>query len=595
MNARKFFLIAMLFVLAIVAVACATPTPTPMPIPTPIPPTAAPKPTDAPKATEAPKPTVAPTKAAEPTKPPAAAFDVKAALDKYFSALPDGFSTIQPAAVKDQMAATKVFILDLREANEVATDGYIDGSVVISVRSFLKNLDKLPAKDQPIITTCAGGHRGAMAMATLQMLGYTNVKSMAGGIRGWKTANLPVVMTGTPAMPVAGKAPEVDKDLFAAFDKYFSALPDGWGTIQATAAKDQMAATKVTILDVREASEFATGYIEGSLNISIRSLLKSDKLPSDKATPIIATCASGHRGAMAMMALQMLGYTNVKAMVNGINAWKAANLPVVGGAPAAAAFDLKATFDKYFAALPDGFGLIQPAAMKDQMGATKVFVLDMREASEITTNGFVEGAVNIPTRTLMKNLDKLPAKNQPIIVMCGSGVRSPLGMASLQLLGYTNVKSLAGGFGAWKAANLPVATGTPAAPVAGKAPDVDKDLLAALDKWFTALPDGYGGVAPAAAKDQMAATKVTLIDVREASEIASGGKIEGSISIPVRTLIKSLDKLPADKAAPIIVTCASGHRGMFSIMALQMLGYTNVKNISGGVNAWKAANLPVVQ
>ena len=260
------------------------------------------------------------------------------------------------------------------------------------------------------------------------------------------------------------------------------------------------------------------------------------------------------------------------------------------------AFDLKTGLDKYFSALPDGFGTIAPAAAKDQMAATKVYLLDMREPSEITTNGYVDGAVNIPTRTLMKNLDKLPAKDQPIIVMCGSGVRSSFGMASLQLLGYTNVKSLAGGFGAWKAANLAVKTdGKPADAVAGKAPTVDADLLAALDKWFTALPDGYGGVAPAAANDQMKATKVTVIDVREASEVAANGSIEGSLKIPVRTLIKSLDKLPTDKTAPIIITCASGHRGMFSMMALQMLGYTNVKNITGGMNAWIAANLPVVK
>jgi rhodanese-related sulfurtransferase len=259
------------------------------------------------------------------------------------------------------------------------------------------------------------------------------------------------------------------------------------------------------------------------------------------------------------------------------------------------AFDLKTGLDKYFSALPEGFGLIAPAAAKDQMAATKVFLIDMREASEITTNGYVEGAVNIPTRTLMKNLDKLPAKDQPIIVMCGSGVRSSFGMASLQLLGYTNVKGLTGGFGAWKTANLPVVTGAPAAPAAGKAASVDADLLAALDKWFTALPDGFGGVAPAAANDQMKATKVTVIDVREASEVAANGSIEGSIKIPVRTLIKSLDKLPADKTAPIIITCASGHRGMFSMMALQMLGYTNVKNITGGLNAWIAAGLPVVK
>jgi rhodanese-related sulfurtransferase len=292
-----------------------------------------------------------------------------------------------------------------------------------------------------------------------------------------------------------------------------------------------------------------------------------------------------------LQTLQLLGYTNVKSIAGGFNAWKAANLPVAG-APAAA-FDMQATLDKYFSALPDGWGTIAPAAMKDQMAATKVFVVDIRETSEIASAGYVDGAVNIPIRTFMKNLDKLPAKDQPIIVMCGSGHRSALGMEALQLLGYTNVKSLAGGFNAWKAANLPFATGTPPAPVAGKAPDTDKDLLAALDKYFSGLPDGWGTIAPAALNDMLAASKPFQLEVRETSEVASAGHIAGSVNIPLRTLIKNVDKLPQDKAAVVIAECGSGHRSAMTMMALNLLGYTNVKSMAGGFTAWKAANLPI--
>lgn len=310
MNARKLFVIVMLLVLAISVIGCGTPVA--------VTPAAAPP----------------PTVAVQPTTAPVAVLDVRAALEKYLSGLPDGFSLIQPAAVKDQMAATKVFVVDVRETADMA-NGFIEGSVNIPVRTVMKNLDKLPAKDQPIIITCASGHRGAFTMAALQMLGYTNVKSMAGGVNAWRTANLPLVKTGAPVAPMAGMAPTVDKDMLAAFDKWFGGLPEGFGTIAPTAAKDQMAATKVTVIDLREVSEIAAnGYIENSVNIPIRSLLKSDKLPSDKATTIVVTCASGHRGSIAMMTLQMLGYTNVKSMAGGVNAWKAANLPLVGG-PAA--------------------------------------------------------------------------------------------------------------------------------------------------------------------------------------------------------------------------------------------------------------------
>ncbi len=268
--------------------------------------------------------------------------------------------------------------------------------------------------------------------------------------------------------------------------------------------------------------------------------------------------------------------------------------PTVAPTLAPATFDIKPTLVSYLAALPDGFGGIQPSALKDQL-ASKPFILDVREPNEIAQNGFIEGAVNIPLRTLTKNFDKLPAKDQPIITVCPSGQKGGIAMTVLQILGYTKVKNLVGGFNAWKAANMPIATASPAAPVAAKAPDLDKDLFAAVDKYVSALPDGFGGIQPAALRDQIAANKVTLIDVREATEIAQTGKIEGSMNLPLRTLLANPDKLPADKAVPIATYCPVGQRGVIAMTTLQLLGYTNVKNLVGGFNAWTAANLPIVK
>ncbi len=93
----------------------------------------------------------------------------------------------------------------------------------------------------------------------------------------------------------------------------------------------------------------------------------------------------------------------------------------------------------------------------------------MREAAEIEKDGFIAGAVNIPVREVLKNLDKLPALDQPIVIYCGSGHRGGMVMAALQLLGYTDVKNLGGGLGAWKKAELPVEMDLAklAAPAAG--------------------------------------------------------------------------------------------------------------------------------
>lgn len=53
--------------------------------------------------------------------------------------------------------------------------------------------DQVPELDRPIICYCGGGSRSALVADNLQKMGYTNVKSMAGGFRGWKAAGLPTV------------------------------------------------------------------------------------------------------------------------------------------------------------------------------------------------------------------------------------------------------------------------------------------------------------------------------------------------------------------------------------------------------------------
>lgn len=90
-------------------------------------------------------------------------------------------------------------IIDVREQDEYV-QGYIPGALWIP-RGFLELRieDKVPERDREIILYCAGGNRSAFAARSLQELGYTNVKSLAGGFSAWKRAGypaeIPVVMT----------------------------------------------------------------------------------------------------------------------------------------------------------------------------------------------------------------------------------------------------------------------------------------------------------------------------------------------------------------------------------------------------------------
>jgi len=256
-----------------------------------------------------------------------------------------------------------------------------------------------------------------------------------------------------------------------------------------------------------------------------------------------------------------------------------------------AAFDLQASLDRYFSNLPEDWGAIAPAALEEQLRSAKPFLVDVREAKEVADAGYIATAINLPVRAFIKNLDKLPTKDQPIVVTCGSGHRSAFAMAALQLLGYANVKSLAGGLSAWKAAGLAVTTGAPPEGKKISAPNVDKDLFSALDNYFSTLPDGWSGIAPATLNDLLKSSQPFLLELREPNEIA-GGLIAGSTRIPIRSLIKNLAKLPPDKGAAIIAVCATGHRSAMAMLALNLLGYNNVKSLSGGFNAWAKAGLP---
>jgi len=85
-----------------------------------------------------------------------------------------------------------------------------------------------------------------------------------------------------------------------------------------------------------------------------------------------------------------------------------------------------------------------------------VLVLDVREPGELQV-GFIPGALNIPRGVLELKADlnfpmremRLADRDQEVVIYCASGGRSLLAGATLQEMGFTNVKSMACGFGGW--------------------------------------------------------------------------------------------------------------------------------------------------
>ncbi len=257
--------------------------------------------------------------------------------------------------------------------------------------------------------------------------------------------------------------------------------------------------------------------------------------------------------------------------------------------PTKAALDLRSVIDKFLSGIPDKYYTVGTVeALKDMLTAGNVVLVDVREPNEYA-EGHIPGAVNIPIRTLAKNLDKLP-KDKPVVVYCRTGHRAGMATAALQLLGYSNVRNFTPAIMGWKDAGEPVSTEAVEAKSIGQ-PQVDPELLAAVDKFLSGIPDKYYTVGTVEAlKDMLTAGNVVLVDVREPNEYAEG-HIPGAVNIPIRTLAKNLDKLPKDK--PVVVYCRTGHRAGMATAALQLLGYSNVRNFTPAIMGWQKAGEPI--
>ncbi|MEX1006972.1 MAG: molybdopterin-synthase adenylyltransferase MoeB [Acidimicrobiia bacterium] len=91
---------------------------------------------------------------------------------------------------------------------------------------------------------------------------------------------------------------------------------------------------------------------------------------------------------------------------------------------------------------------VSPEQAEFQLGEAQF--LDVREQDEYD-QGTIPGAVFIPRGHLESQAEsKLPAKEAPVVVFCAGGGRSAFATDTLQQLGYTDIVSMAGGFGRWK-------------------------------------------------------------------------------------------------------------------------------------------------
>lgn len=100
--------------------------------------------------------------------------------------------------------------------------------------------------------------------------------------------------------------------------------------VPATEAEAAIRAADV-LIDVREADEFAAGHLPGAIHASRGMLefkLSGNPALAARDIQVVLYCKTSGRAALAAVAMQDMGYLNVKSIAGGFDAWVAAGKPV---------------------------------------------------------------------------------------------------------------------------------------------------------------------------------------------------------------------------------------------------------------------------
>jgi rhodanese-related sulfurtransferase len=82
-----------------------------------------------------------------------------------------------------------------------------------------------------------------------------------------------------------------------------------------------------------------------------------------------------------------------------------------------------------------------------------------------------------------------------------------------------------------------------------------------------------------------------VVDVRTGFEFKSG-HIPGAINAPIWKIVLGMAALPADRNTEMVVLCALGPRAVMAKGLLALIGYRNLKLLTGHMAAWRRLGLP---
>ena len=479
---------------------------------------------------------------------------------------------ISPATLLDLLASdTPCACIDVRQPGEY-NSSHISGVSLLPRRQLEFDMPlAVPFPGTRVVVCDDDGRRAALAAATLEGMGYSNVAVLQGGINRWVSESHPTEWgTNVPSKDFGEKVEVVHH------------VPE----IEATDLQARMArGDKLEILDTRTPEEFQRFCIPGGRSVPggelpLRITDIVGQLEPD--TTVIVNCAGRTRSIIGTRLLQRMGLSNVYGLKNGTAGWLLAGYQLETGAnrlelPAPSPEGLAAA-ETYAARLADEDGVrfldipVLQATMARPEEGTLYFV-DVRTAAEYAA-GHIPGFRWFPGGQAVQRCDDVAVvKPCPIIFACDGKARATCTASWYRQMGFAEVYVVDGGTTAWSDSGLALEQGgEDAAPVG---------FAAAQAKVRLGTPQALHADLPPV---------VIFVD---SSQDFARAHIPGANWVPRGWLEFHIGSLAPSYETSIAIACNDGRQATLAGATLTDLGYQTVTVLEGGMAAWQHAVLPV--
>ena len=467
-------------------------------------------------------------------------------------------------------------LLDVREKGDFVQRHIFHAVPIPRGLLELRVPTRIPDLSIPVIVYDEDGQRAGLAADRLEDMGYENVRVLDGGFDAWESSG--------GRTDYGTNVPGKDYGEKVAVQRHTPHLtPD-----EVVAMQNQN--ERVIVLDSRTREEYERNHVPGAFSTPgaelprrIRTIIDA---PENQDATIVVNCAGRTRSILGADVLIRMGIDNpIYALENGTMAWTMAGYDLESGegadidvASAPAAKQIIHQFAARIAA-DDGVETITIEEFNSLRERGELhYALDVRLPHEFE-EGRIPGSVSLPGGQVALAADEIVAVNQaPIVLISVTGDRAMITGSYARQIGYPNVFVLEGGIEAWTEAGGELVTEEPALDVPGLDDAVGATTSVSVDELASELEENGPSV----------------IDVKGSGDYALD-HIAGSRWIPRGDIERRIGDHVGDQAAPIVLTCDTGVRSALAAMTLQDLGYSNVRWLDGGLDAWRDAGKPLAE